>query len=104
MRIPLRPKKGLETSFKAKFFYLMILSKKNPIFLPTLGRCCHIFTAFIKLLRIIKWKKLSYKVSDFDCFFNFCFKLFLIQQFKSNQKFNFLGETPDPDFSFDLLY
>ena len=46
------------------------------------------------------------EVSDFDCFFNFCFKTYLIQRLEvcPDQKFDFLGETPDLDFSFDCLY
>ena len=51
-------------------------------------------------------KILLLEVSDLDCFYNFYFKNVLIQSILDflDQKFEFLGESPDPDFSFDLLY
>ena len=56
-------------------------------------------------LRSSNGKILLLEVSDFDCFFNFCFKTILIQrmQYCPDRKFDFLGQTPDPDFSFDLI-
>ena len=52
-------------------------------------------------------KILLLEASDLDCFYNFYFESFLIQSILLgllDQKFEFLGESPDPDFSFDLLY
>ena len=41
----------------AKYFHLIILRKEiQIILLPNIGSCWQIFTAFIKLIRIIKWK------------------------------------------------
>ena len=76
-----------ETS-KSKIFPVDDSKKRNFNNPSGTGFCWHIFTAFIKLIRIIKWKNFPESRSVQICPY---------------QK-GFFGETPDPDFSFDLLY
>ena len=74
---------------------------------PSGTRCFwHIFTAFIKLIRIIKWKNFALNIFRFWLFLQL-----LVQNLfdptslsLSRSKIIFLGETPHPDFPFNSLY
>ena len=72
-----------ETSFKSKIFPFDDSMKRNFNNPSGTGCCWHIFTAFIKLIRIFKWKTFVLKIFRFWLFLQLLLKFFWFNLSKS---------------------